>query len=499
MTNATETDLIRAARLGDRRAASQLIERFRRLATTTANLALHNADDAQDVAQEALVYALLHLNQCKDDRKFGAWLRQVTFSLCADYRRRRGTRRLGEPIALLHESAEEARHAERLTVQSALENLREPHRTTVLLHYVGGWSVEETASLLGIPHNTVRSRLMAAKARLRIDLDTLIPERKTKMATETASTASSLTETHTSLLYSAFPDCRIVSSTETPEPWMPFRFRIQLETRDGAKTAVEIRDDISAERAALLPALERAGISGPRLRGAPVSDGRGGYLSLCDAAAGENLLLWALGGTPHRLRIATERAFDAIDLLQNATATLQTDPLTSGLPRRSLTDEAEAIVAAGGAWLSDAWFLDALKKTRDAVADISDPLVYTDDTHFFPNFVRIAPESEVEKPLGWPGDTTLAVNPVVELVNPYGRFGDPLLGLAMVWIYDCYPFVHTGFVEQFLWRRGKTRRDFAPRLALRALQTLQRETEPGAAGEYPDALRGWVSQGLGWM
>ena len=28
-----------------------------------------------------------------------------------------------------------------------------------------------------------------------------------------------------------------------------------------------------------------------------------------------------------------------------------------------------------------------------------------------------------------------------------------MMGLAMVWVQDCYPFVHTGFVEQFLWRR----------------------------------------------
>ena len=106
---------------------------------------------------------------------------------------------------------------------------------------------------------------------------------------------------------------------------------------------------------------------------------------------------------------------------------------------------------------------------------------------------------ELDKAFGWPGDARLSSNPVVELVSPFGHFGDPLLGLAMVWIYDCYPFVHTGFVEQFLWRRGKTRRDFAPRLMLQALQTLQKGTQPGDIGEYPSALHGWVEQGLIWL
>lgn len=381
---------------------------------------------------------------------------------------------------MLNESAEEERYAERIQVQKALETLSEPHKTTVLLHYVGGWSLQETASLLAIPLNTVRSRLMAAKARLRIDLDTLPTVRKTRMSTK----STTLTEIHSSLLYSQFPGAKILSLEETPESWMPFRFRIRLEAEGGEEVTVDLRDDLSPERAALLPALQSVGIPGPRLLTPPIPDGRGGFLSLCEAAAGENLLLWSLGGTPHRLRIATERAFEAIDLLQGATAALQAAPRTSGLPRRTLTDEAESLVAAGGPWLSDSWFLDALTKTRAAVADIDDPLVFTDYVHFFPNFVRVAAES---------------VNPVVELVSPFGHFGDPLLGLAMVWIYDCYPFVHTGFVEQFLWRRGKTPRDFGPRLALRGLQILQREAQPGDTGEYPLALRGWVEKGLAWM
>ena len=68
----------------------------------------------------------------------------------------------------------------------------------------------------------------------------------------------------------------------------------------------------------------------------------------------------------------------------------------------------------------------------------------------------------------------------------------------MVWIYDCYPFVHTGFVEQFLWRRNLTRRDFGPRLALNALRIIQREVPAGDPAQGA-AYRAYVEQGLGWM
>ena len=84
---------------------------------------------------------------------------------------------------------------------------------------------------------------------------------------------------------------------------------------------------------------------------------------------------------------------------------------------------------------------------------------------------------------------------------PFGHLGDPLLGLAMVWVYDCYPFVHTGFVEQLLWRRGVTKREFAPRLAIKALQMIARDlpVERPTDGGYWDSLRGWAEQALAWM
>lgn len=272
-------------------------------------------------------------------------------------------------------------------------------------------------------------------------------------------------------------------------------------------------------QADLIPVLDRLGIPVVRLIAPPSPNGSGGYWSLCEVARGENLLLWALGGTPHRLRLATDRAFEGIDRLQSITEAIKADPLGARLPVRTLADEAAALTddvkwkedpwlnfadSEMRAWRADAWFTSALAKTQSAIADIDTPLVYTNYIHFFPLSYRIAPGNddfnELEG-LGWPGDARLKENPLVEFVNPFGHFGDPLLGLAMVWIYDCYPFVHTGFVEQYLWQRSLSRRDFGPRLVLRALQTIARQLpyQRPAEASFWDALHGYVEQGLAWM
>ena len=526
----TETDkeLVRLALAGDRLAAGRLTERHRRLVLALAFRTLGNADDAQDVAQEALVYALQRLPELRDCRKLTGWLRHITLSLCADYRRRRGTRRLGEPLSAATKAAEEVNYAEAYTLRQAIGGLSPAHQTTFLLHYVGGWSREEVAALLGIPLNTVRSRLSAAKRILRTGLPGFVPEPALLVKGNTMSTSAlGLSELQHSLINSAFPNAVIKSVQTDIEPWMPFGPRVHLALPDGTETAADFRGDIDPARAALLPLLERLGIPGPCVLAGPVprpaternvENWNGAdSLTLCEPPRGENLLLWALGGTPHRIRLATERAFEAIDRLQGITSALQADPGGAALERRTLADEvailtedarwnADPWLAAEGRdrtrWLQDPWFAGALEKVSAAIQAIDDPLVYTAYGHFFPLSYRIAAGDAFNEPFGAPGDPAYQKNPLVEFVQPFGHYGDPLLGLAMVWVYDCYPFVHTGFVEQFLWRRGVTKREFAPRLVLTALQMIARDLpleRPSEGSGYWDGLHGWAEQGLGWM
>jgi RNA polymerase sigma-70 factor (ECF subfamily) len=487
-------------------AAEQLAERHRRSVYATAFRALGNADDAQDVAQEALVYAYQRLTEVRDTMRFAGWLRNVTLSLCVDYRRRRGTCRLGEPITLLNEASEEADHAQRLAIHQAMAHLSDDHRTTVLLHYLGGWSRDEVAAMMMTSVNTVRSRLMAAKRRMRSDLnDTLFPrdvQRTRNQGTLMPAKTLSLSKIYQSLIEAAFPGARILSVQHNPEPWMPFSPRVQLQLRDGGDKTVDFQGGIDPQRVALLAVLERLNIPGPRLLHGPVATEEG-WLSLCETPRGENLTLWTLGGTPHRIRLATESMMEGIDRLQGATDALRADPIGETIQRRTLADEltilsddvlwsADPWLAEEGTsrheWLRDPWFRAAIAKVQTAAKEINDPLVYTNYTFFFTQEYRIQPREGVttDEPLGFPNDPKFEETPLVEFVRPFGHFGDPLLGLAMLWVYDCYPFVHTGFVEQFLWRRGVSRREFAPRLALKALQMIARDSHlpvPPRAGD----------------
>jgi RNA polymerase sigma-70 factor (ECF subfamily) len=60
--------------------------------------------------------------------------------------------------------------AELAVLREALGHLSPDHRAVIALHLYAGYSVDETARVLQVPFDTVRSRLRAARERLRREL-----------------------------------------------------------------------------------------------------------------------------------------------------------------------------------------------------------------------------------------------------------------------------------------------------------------------------------------
>ena len=148
-----EADLVARAAAGDREAFGALVERYAGVARRVARAVLGNPEDADDAAQDAMLSALLKLDQYD--------------------RRRRRTVRRAEPLdpgfvaggARPDTTAERRALAERL--REALAELPERRRMAVVLFDVEGYSHGEIAEILGIPEGTVRSEVFHARRRLR--------------------------------------------------------------------------------------------------------------------------------------------------------------------------------------------------------------------------------------------------------------------------------------------------------------------------------------------
>jgi len=167
-----EADLVLRAAAGDRSAFGVLVERYAGVARRVARAVLGNPEDADDAAQDAMLSALVKLDQYDPRRPFGPWLLRIVANAATDRRRRRTVRRV-EPLdaGLTAGGPRPDRTAERRALgerlRQALAELPERRRVAVVLFDVEGYSHAEIAAVLGIPEGTVRSEVFHARRRLR--------------------------------------------------------------------------------------------------------------------------------------------------------------------------------------------------------------------------------------------------------------------------------------------------------------------------------------------
>src|SRR3989449_5070400 len=168
-----EPALVARVLAGDRAAFGALAQRYAGVARRVARAVLSDPDDADDAAQDALLWALVKLDQYDPRRPFGPWLLRIVANAATDRRRRRTVRR-AEPLdpALVAGGsrpdvvAERRALAERL--RGALAELPARRRMAVVLFDVEGYSHAEIAGILGIAEGTVRSEVFHARRRLRV-------------------------------------------------------------------------------------------------------------------------------------------------------------------------------------------------------------------------------------------------------------------------------------------------------------------------------------------
>ncbi len=142
-----------------------------------ARLICRDASDAADAVQAGLEQAWKHRSSLRADAAAKAWLDRIVVREAVRVARARRSWlvRLLHPeerVTWLEPADVRATDGlERAALRAALAELSPEQRAVVALHLHAGYSVAETAALVGAPEETVRSRLRLAKQRLRRQLE----------------------------------------------------------------------------------------------------------------------------------------------------------------------------------------------------------------------------------------------------------------------------------------------------------------------------------------
>ncbi len=156
-----------------------LVERYLPVARAVALAQTRNLDDADDVAQEALLKAYTSLGRLRDPKRFGAWLATITRNVALSSLRQQA-RQAAVTHSVLPDTVLEPDVVRRelyAKVRAYVDELAPSLRETVLLHYFAGRKLREIADLHGITPNAAEKRLSRARTALggRI-LEELMPE-----------------------------------------------------------------------------------------------------------------------------------------------------------------------------------------------------------------------------------------------------------------------------------------------------------------------------------
>lgn len=172
-----EPELIRRAQAGDREALGDLLaDHYPLLMGYLVKLTLDRGL-AEELAQETMLQAILHLKGFRPRARFGTWLLTIATNLVRDHRRKRARR---PPVAGLDDAAPDpagtgedqglARRGYR-ELLAILRTLPEDRRMIFVLKHFHGRTYGEIAQIVGCPEGTVKSRLHDSLARVRREVE----------------------------------------------------------------------------------------------------------------------------------------------------------------------------------------------------------------------------------------------------------------------------------------------------------------------------------------
>jgi len=181
-----EERLISAAKSGDAVAFVELSKRHSNKIQRRAYRIVKNWDDAEDVLQESLMRAFLHLKDFEEKSSFSSWLTRIAINVALmSLRKKRGHIEISMEVlnddhgiryswepkdpAESPESHYSRREREDL-LEGAIRRLPPTLRQVVQMKLIDGRSGEEVSQTLGISVPAAKSRLARAKTALRVSL-----------------------------------------------------------------------------------------------------------------------------------------------------------------------------------------------------------------------------------------------------------------------------------------------------------------------------------------
>ena len=169
-----DKELLKRALAGDVSAFEELVASNEKRIYNICYRMMKNDQDAQDMAQEALIKAWKNLRNFNLKAAFSTWLYRIAVNTCLDeLRKRKNTSQSIEELnekGITIEDEQSGNFSEssdlRQGLSEAMDKLDPNEKIIIVLKDVQGYSYEEIGEILSCPVGTVRSRLSRSRKKL---------------------------------------------------------------------------------------------------------------------------------------------------------------------------------------------------------------------------------------------------------------------------------------------------------------------------------------------
>jgi len=180
MNDQNLVELVRQSRNGNSQAVEKLVKLCQPTAFRLALSILDDPDEADDVAQDALIQTIRAIPSYRAEATFQTWFYRIIVNNClGKLRKRRARQRLSRLLTdLFRREPEEAAPPEKQTIQDestdrviqVINDLDPKYRLLILLRYYQELPIAQIAEILDVSTRTVHTRLKLAHDLIRKSL-----------------------------------------------------------------------------------------------------------------------------------------------------------------------------------------------------------------------------------------------------------------------------------------------------------------------------------------
>lgn len=165
-------DLIIRSKKGDKEAFTKLIQSIQNDLYKIAKTRLNNDDDINDAIQNTMIKVYRHIRKLKNNEMFKSWTIKILINECNQiYRNKSKKEKLVDKVnnesLKIIESDSLQKINSKMDFEIILDSLEYKERLIITLYYNSGYSCSEISEILNMNVNTVKSKLLRVKQKIK--------------------------------------------------------------------------------------------------------------------------------------------------------------------------------------------------------------------------------------------------------------------------------------------------------------------------------------------